>query len=65
MKQASSTPGTLDAASREAARLLEAHPELAVVEQYSSDATPCERCREHGPFRPAPPDRIVEILGYC
>ena len=58
-------PGTLDAASREAAVLLESHPELVVVEKYSSDAPPCECCREHGPFRPAPPDGIVEILGYC
>ena len=58
-------PGTLGSASREAARLLEAHPELVVVEQFSSDASPCERCREHGPFRRAPSGRIVEILGYC
>lgn len=58
-------PGTLDEASREAARLLEAHPELVVVEEYSSDVVPCERCREHGPFRPAPSEKIVEILGYC
>ena len=58
-------PGTLDSASREAARLLEAHPELVVVEEYSRDASPCERCREHGPFRPGPSGRIVEILGYC
>jgi len=58
-------PGTLDAASREAARLLEAHPELVVVETYSRDASRCERCREHGPFRPAAPSRIIEILGYC
>jgi hypothetical protein len=58
-------PGTLDAASREAARLLEAHPELLVVEEYSRDVSPCERCREHGRFRPASPSRIVEILGYC
>ena len=43
----------------------EAHPELAIIEEYSSDASPCERCREHGPFRPAPSGRIVEILGYC
>jgi hypothetical protein len=58
-------PGTLDSASREAARLLEAHPELVVAEEYSRDASPCERCCEHGPFRPASPSRIVEILGYC
>jgi hypothetical protein len=58
-------PGTLGAASREAARLLEAHPELIVVEEYSRDVSPCERCREHGPFRPASPSKIVETLGYC
>jgi hypothetical protein len=58
-------PGTLDAASREAARLLDAHPQLIVVEQYSRDVSSCERCREHGPFRPAAPSRIIEILGYC
>jgi hypothetical protein len=58
-------PGTLGEASREASRLLEAHAELVVIEKYSREATPCERCREHGPFRPAPSDRIVEILGYC
>jgi hypothetical protein len=58
-------PGTLDAASREATRLLEAYPELVVVEEYSRDVSPCERCREQGPFRPASPSRIVEILGYC
>lgn len=58
-------PGTLDEASRESVRLLRAYPELIVVEEYSQDASPCERCREHGPFRPAPSCRIVEILGYC
>jgi hypothetical protein len=57
-------PGTLDEASREAAGLLESHPELVVVERYSSDIVPCERCRRHGPFRPAAAARIVEILGY-
>jgi hypothetical protein len=50
-------PGTLDAASREAIGLLEAHPELVVVEEYSHDVPPCERCRDHGPFRPASPEQ--------
>jgi hypothetical protein len=58
-------PGTFEEASREAARLLEAHPELVVVEEYSSDVVPCERCRGYGPFRPAPLERVVAILGYC
>lgn len=58
-------PGTVDEASREAARLLELHPELVIVEEYSADARPCERCQEHGHFRPAPSGTIVEILGYC
>ena len=57
-------PGTLDEASLESARLLASHPELVVVEQYSSDIVPCERCRQHGLFRPASAARIVEILGY-
>jgi hypothetical protein len=57
-------PGTLDAAASEAMRLLEAHPELEVVEEYSTLVVPCERCRERGPFRPGPADRIVQILGY-
>ena len=58
-------PGTLDEASREAQRLLDAHPELVIVEEYSATATPCERCREYGHFRPASPDTIAGILGYC
>ena len=57
--------GTLDEASREAVRLLETHPELVVVEEYSSNFVPCDRCREHGPFRPAPLHKIVQVLGYC
>jgi hypothetical protein len=57
-------PGTLQEATREAARLLRAHPELVVVGKYSTDITPCEQCQEHGPFRPAPPETVVEILGY-
>jgi len=57
--------GTLDDAVREAARLIETHRELLVIEEYSTDAPPCQRCRHHGSFRPAPLRRIVEILGYC
>jgi hypothetical protein len=57
--------GTLDDASRDAARLLAARPDLVVVESYSGEAAPCDRCRAHGLFRPAPAARIVEILGYC
>ena len=58
-------PGTLEDASREAVRLLEAHPELIVVENYSSTPVACGRCRAHGAFRPAPLETIVQILGYC
>jgi hypothetical protein len=58
-------PGALDDAARDAVRLLEARRELVVIEEYSTDAAPCGRCRNHGPFRPAPASRIVEILGYC
>jgi hypothetical protein len=57
--------GTLAEASDEAVRLLEARPELIVVDRYSSDPVACEQCRQSGPFRPAPSNRVVEILGYC
>jgi hypothetical protein len=57
-------PGTLEDATREAIQLLDAHPELVVVEEYSAVVMPCERCRERGPFRPGPADRIVQALGY-
>ena len=56
--------GTFDEAIREALRLLDARPDLVVVEEYSAAITPCDRCRPHGRFRPAPSERIVEILGY-
>jgi hypothetical protein len=58
-------PGTLKDASREAVQLLEAHPELIIVEEYSSTPVACGRCRAHGAFRPAPLETIVETLGYC
>jgi hypothetical protein len=57
-------PGTLEEATREAIRLLEAHPELVVVEEYPAAVVACERCREQGPFRPGPADKIVQTLGY-
>jgi hypothetical protein len=57
-------PGTLEDATRETIQLLKAHPELVVVEEYSTLVVPCERCRERGPFRPGPADRIVQTLGY-
>jgi len=58
-------PGTLDEASREAARLLESHPELVVVERYSSEPVTCDRCRRYGPFGPVSPSKVIEVLGYC
>jgi hypothetical protein len=58
-------PGTLEDASRETVRLLEARRELIVVEEYSDTPVACGRCRAHGAFRPAPLETIVEILGYC
>ena len=57
-------PRTLEEATREALWLLETHPELVVVEEYSAAVMPCERCREQGPFRPGPADKIVQTLGY-
>jgi hypothetical protein len=60
-----SGPERFGEASLEAARLLEEHPELIVVERYSNQPVACERCRPHRGFRPAPPNRVVDLLGYC
>ena len=57
-------PGTLEDASRDADRLPEAHPELIVVENYSSTPVACGRCRAYEAFRPAPLETIVQILGW-
>lgn len=57
-------PGTLDDAVEETIRLLESHPELVVVEEYLPDIVACGRCRRHGAFQVAQPEKIVEILGY-
>jgi hypothetical protein len=57
-------PGTLADAVVETTGLLRERPELVVVEEYSTQITPCDRCRPHGVFRPAAPERIVQILGY-
>jgi hypothetical protein len=57
-------PGTLDDATGETIRLLRTRHELLVAEEYSTDITPCEQCRESGPFRPGSPQKIVRILGY-
>ena len=58
-------PGTFADAAREADALLSARPELVIVETYSSTIEPCNNCREHGAFRPAPRAAIIEALGYC
>jgi hypothetical protein len=57
-------PGNLDDATGETIRLLRARHELLVAEEYSTNITLCERCRESGPFRPGSPQTIVQMLGY-
>lgn len=57
-------PGTLEEATRDARHLLGRHSELVVFEEYSTTVTACARCQNYGPFRLAPPERIVEVLGY-
>ena len=57
-------PGTLADAIAETGELLRERPELVVVEEYSTAITPCDRCRTHGVFTPAAPERIVQLLGY-
>jgi hypothetical protein len=56
--------GTFDQAVADVLELMQAHPELLIVEEYSRTITACDRCQAHGPFSPAAPERIVEILGY-
>src|SRR5262249_26166912 len=56
--------GSFDQAVEAAHRLLARHPELVTSEVYSRAIVPCDRCRPHGRFRCAPPERVVEILGY-
>jgi hypothetical protein len=57
-------PGTLEAATEEAYQLLARHPQRVVSEEYSTVVTACDRCQDYGPFRLAPPEMIVEILGH-
>jgi hypothetical protein len=57
-------PGTLQEATRAALRLLAERPELVVSDQYSAVGTTCEQCQDYGPFRLAPPETIVDVLGY-
>jgi len=58
-------PGSLVEAMQEAHQLLAQHPELLVSEKYSTVVTACDRCQAYGPFQVAPPETIVDILGYC
>jgi hypothetical protein len=51
-------------AATDARSLLALYPELIVAGEYSSVIVPCERCCDHGRFRRAAPERIVEVLGY-
>jgi hypothetical protein len=51
-------------AAQLAHQLLDRHPELAIPERYSAEVSVCPQCQDHGPFRRACPDIIVQILGY-
>lgn len=55
---------TFEEARQLAYCLLELRPELVITERYSSEVTVCPRCENYGPFRSAPPQTIVGILGY-
>jgi hypothetical protein len=57
-------PGSLEDATAQAHRLLARRPDLVVTEQYSAIVTACDRCQDFGPFRLAPPEAIVDVLGY-
>ncbi len=62
--QRESLTGTFDNAVEVVAGLLQTRAELLVVEEYSREISACARCRTIGPFSPAPPEQIVDILGY-
>jgi hypothetical protein len=51
-------------AAQLAHELLDLHPELALRDQYSTEVTPCPRCRDAGLFRRARPEVILKLLGY-
>lgn len=57
-------PGTLEEATQEAHQRLARHPELVVSEEGATVVTACDRCQDYGPFRLAPRETIVAILGY-
>jgi hypothetical protein len=57
-------PGTFAAATREAHQLLGRHPERVVSEEFAAVLSACDRCQDYGPFRLAPRETIVEVLGY-
>jgi hypothetical protein len=57
-------PGTFEEAKREAHQLVGRHPELVVEEEESAIPTACDRCQDYGPFRLAPRETIVDVLGY-
>jgi hypothetical protein len=58
-------PGTFEAVIREAHRLLVRHPERLVAEKSSCVMRACDRCQDYGPFRLAPREMIVDVLGYA
>jgi hypothetical protein len=57
-------PGTLEEAAQQVHQLLARRPDVLVSEEYSTVVTACDRCQDYGPFRLAPPDMIVDVLGY-
>jgi hypothetical protein len=57
-------PGVLQEAAQEAHQLLARHPELVVRDTYSTFVTACDQCQDYGPFRLAPSEMIIDILGY-
>lgn len=56
--------GTLEDATQQAQQLLDQHPELVLSEEYSNFVTVCDRCQDHGSFRVAPPEEVIQVLGY-
>ena len=59
-------PATFMEAATQVRRLIDSHPDLLIIPEYSKDVTEiCDRCREIEPFRLGSASEIFSVLGYC
>lgn len=64
--RAQADPETFAEAAIEISHLLRSRVDLLTTPEYLRDASVvCAKCKSTPPFIPAPPQRILDILGYC